>query len=129
MLPRVLSLTSVLLEAPSPQLHLLSPQTDAAAAIEVVREIIPDLPVYAISESKVPDSPGRPVALSKEWQVAPAGAASAVAPGISLVGITTEAEFGGAFFATVVGQWLYGPKCTIEAVSSTAKKEMATSSR
>ncbi|GAQ88887.1 hypothetical protein KFL_004670040 [Klebsormidium nitens] len=105
-----------------------SPQTDAAA-IDVVRDVIPGLPVYAISESKVPDSPGRPVALSKEWQVAPAGATSAVAPGISLVGITTEADFGGAFFATVVGQWLYGPKCTIEALPSTAKKEMATSGR
>jgi hypothetical protein len=86
--------------------------------------------VYAISESKMPDGPDRPIAFGKEWQVAPSGTAGAVAPGISLVGITTEAEFGGAFFATVVGQWLYGPKCTIEALPpAVATKEMATSGR
>ncbi|GBG85842.1 hypothetical protein CBR_g40652 [Chara braunii] len=76
--------------------------------LEMVVGMLPGVPAYAVMAGR-----GSPDA--KGWLVPSKTGFGAAGQGVSLIGVTSEAEFGGAFLATVIGQWLYGPQCVVVA--------------
>eukprot|EP00850_Spirogloea_muscicola_P008797 SM000048S16509 [mRNA] locus=s48:134558:137577:+ [translate_table: standard] len=94
------------------------------AALDEAADELPELPLFGITA-------GRKLAAS-DWLVPsaadPATHGSATSPqspmttsgppasGVSLMAILTEAEFGGAFLASVIGSWLYGESCMLTPV-------------
>ncbi|CAI5488448.1 unnamed protein product [Closterium sp. Naga37s-1] len=122
---------------PSPRLSsllALLPCDAASSAADILASLVPDTSLYLIASSPSP-SP-RP-----HWHVSPpldstpdaaaaaaAAAAGRVGEGVTVVGIAEGVDLNGAFVASVLGQWLYGPNVTLLSVPPAKKRREAISS-
>ncbi|GJP48176.1 hypothetical protein CLOM_g7450 [Closterium sp. NIES-68] len=106
----------------------------ASSASDILASLVPDTSLYLIASSPNP-SP------QPHWHVSPplsqpdstpnaaaAAAGGGVGQGVTVVGIAEGVDLNGAFVASVLGQWLYGPNVTLLSVPPAKKRREAISS-
>ncbi|CAI7768925.1 unnamed protein product [Closterium sp. NIES-53] len=117
----------------------LLPCDAASSAADILASLVPDTSLYLIASSPSPSprphwhvSPPLPPPDSTPdaagAAVAAAAAAGSVGQGVTVVGIAEGVDLNGAFVASVLGQWLYGPNVTLLSVPPAKKRREAISS-
>ncbi|KAK3267700.1 hypothetical protein CYMTET_23757, partial [Cymbomonas tetramitiformis] len=87
------------------------------SVMEAVSSVLPELPIYAPGRAQ--SSQGRSwswalnraASMESTWLAVslPLATSAQAAGGVTLIGVTSDAQLGGATVAALIGEWRYGP--------------------